>query len=1289
MKRKIPVCSRFRDDNSSPDARTWLAEQDYEPIAQPASQRSDLDIIERSALDGFFILAESEQTTDLVTTTISTMRLDIPSWQFWIDRGGTFTDIVARRSDGLLLTHKLLSENPDRYSDASLRGIRDILGLAPDGPLNDADILAVRMGTTVGTNALLERKGEPTVLAITRGFADALRIGYQNRPDIFALNIRRSEPLYQKVIEISGRIDAHGSELEPLDLDEAERCLGEAYREGFRSIAVVLMHAWRTPDHELELEKLARAIGFTQVSLSHRVNPAMKLVGRGDITVVDAYLSPVLRRYVDQVAAGLGIGPNDEIPRDRKRKLLFMQSNGGLADAHRFQGKDSILSGPASGIVGAVAVSRLAGFDRIVTFDMGGTSTDVAHYAGEFERSQETEIAGVRLRAPILNIHTVAAGGGSILHFDGLRFRVGPDSAGANPGPASYRRGGPLCVTDANVMVGKIRPEFFPKVFGPNGDQPLDTDIVRRRFRELAETVQSGIGQTLSPEEAAEGFIDVAVENMAAAIKKISVQRGHDLADYVLCCFGAAGGQHACKVAERLGISRIFLHPLAGVLSAYGMGLADYRVIKERSIVALLNDSAVPELHEALDDLEAEARAELSAQGVPPELIVAARTAMLRYDGTDTLFAVPFGASAEMRANFEERHRQRFGFIYPDKALLVDTASVELTGLTETVEEPECPLVLGALPEPVARVSMYSGRTHHDTPVYRRDDLKPGVSLRGPALLIEPNSTTIIEPGWRGEITARNHLILGADETTDGATPKSQAEPTEQRVDPARLEIFNRLFTSVAEDMGYTLQNTAHSVNIKERLDFSCALFDGQGGLVANAPHIPVHLGSMDESVKALIAGHGDRLRPGDVWLVNSPYHGGTHLPDITVVTPLFDDAGESVLFFLASRGHHADVGGITPGSMPPRSTSIDQEGILSAGLKIVENGQICEADIRTWLAAKPYPARDPDRNLADLRAQIAANVKGVQALRGILERYSLVAVQRYMGHVQDNAEEAVRRVIARLSDDEYRVTMDSGAVIRVVIRADTENRRAVIDFTGTSPQQPDNLNAPAAVSKAAVLYVFRTLVDDDIPLNAGCLRPLEIRIPEGSLLNPRYPAAVAAGNVETSQHVVDALYGVLGVLAASQGTMNNFTFGNAHFQYYETICGGAGAGAGFNGADAVHTHMTNSRITDPEVLEWRFPVLLETFAIRRDSGGEGLYKGGDGVIRKIRFLEPMTAGIVSGRRIRPPFGLHGGKPGACGQNLVIRSNGKQEILGSQAETDMAAGDLFVIETPGGGGYGS
>jgi 5-oxoprolinase (ATP-hydrolysing) len=1199
-------------------------------------------------------------------------------WQFWIDRGGTFTDIVARRSDGRLLTRKLLSDNPERYQDAALQGIREILGLPAGAPLTGAAIEAVRMGSTVGTNALLERKGEPTVLAITRGFGDALRIGYQNRPDIFALDIRRPEMLYRRVVEVAGRFDARGSELEPLDLPAAEKSFREAYRAGFRAIAVVLMHAWRVPDHELALERLALDIGFTQVSLSHRTSPAIRLIGRGDTTVVDAYLSPVLRRYVDRIAAGLGAGP----------RLLFMQSNGGLVEAQRFRGKDSILSGPAGGIVGAVATARLAGFERILTFDMGGTSTDVAHYAGELERSLETEVAGIRLRTPMLNIHTVAAGGGSILHYDGLRFRVGPDSAGANPGPACYRRGGPLCVTDANVMVGKLRPEFFPQVFGPDGDQPLDPDTVRRRFTDLAAAIGSATGRTVAPEAVAEGFLEVAVENMAAAIKKISVQRGYDPAGYVLCCFGAAGGQHACRVADRLGIGRIFLHPLAGVLSAYGMGLADYRVLKERAVVAVLDEALLAVLPEWLEALETDGRAELAEQGVSADRVLARSRLLVRYEGTDTGFAVAFGPLDEMRDAFEALHRQRFGFIYEDKRLLAETAEVELIGLSERAEEPVAPPSDGGRPKPVAVVPMFSGGEHHATPVFRREALRPGASLDGPAILIEPASTTIIEPGWQGKIDGRNHLLLSR--RRDSALPGAGSAPdADRRVNPVRLEIFNRLFMSVAEEMGYTLQNTAHSVNIKERLDFSCAVFDAAGQLVANAPHIPVHLGSMGESVQALIRSRSGEFRSGDVWLSNSPYHGGTHLPDITVITPLFDDAGGAVLFYLASRGHHADVGGIAPGSMPPHSVSIDQEGVLSDGLKIVEGGRMREAEVRAWLAAGLYPARNPEQNVADLRAQIAANEKGALGLRRMIEHHSLSTVRAYMGHVQDHAEEAVRRAVERLSGGTFEVTMDSGAVIRVAVAVDRASRRARVDFTGTSPQQPDNLNAPAAVCKAAVLYVFRTLVRDDIPLNAGCLRPLDIVIPEGSLLNPRHPAAVVAGNVETSQNIVDALYGALGVLAASQGTMNNFTFGNRCYQYYETICGGAGAGADFDGADAVHTHMTNSRITDPEVLEWRFPVLLESFAVRRGSGGAGLHRGGDGVVRRVRFLEPMTAGILSGRRIQPPFGLKGGAPGACGRNAVIRADGGIEELACRAETEMRAGDVFSIETPGGGGYGA
>jgi 5-oxoprolinase (ATP-hydrolysing) len=1202
------------------------------------------------------------------------------AWQFWIDRGGTFTDIVARRPDGGLVTHKLLSENPERYTDAALQGIRDLLGLAPEARLSDVAIQAVKMGTTVGTNALLERKGERTALVITRGFGDALRIGYQNRPAIFALDIRLPDALYERVIEVTERCDAQGNERVPLDTEAARAALQAAHDAGIRAVAVVLLHAWRTPDHELQLADIARTVGFTQISLSHQVSPLMKLVGRGDTTVVDAYLSPLLRRYVEQVAQGLKPpGPPAVCP---PPQLLFMQSHGGLIAAARFQGKDSVLSGPAGGIVGAVAVSRMAGFDKIITFDMGGTSTDVAHYAGEYERSFETEIAGVRLRAPMMNIHTVAAGGGSILHFDGLRYRVGPDSAGANPGPACYRRGGPLCVTDANVMVGKLSPELFPRVFGKRGDQALDRDTVRERFTRLAAEIHAATGAWRSPEQVAEGFLTIAVENMANAIKRISVRRGYDVAEYTLCCFGAAGGQHACKVADRLGMTRILLHPLAGVLSAYGMGLADFRLLKERALELPLDETGTGALDSHFSELEAVSRRDLLAQGVAEGRIEVVRRVHLRYEGTDTVLLVAFSDERSMLEQFVSAHRGRFGFVYEGKRLVVEAISVELIGAGERADDAESEILSHGQPTPVSAVEMYSAGRSHSTPVYVRETLKPGMRLQGPAIIIAPTSTTVIEPDWRGEVTRRDHLILTRAEPP-GRQPAVSARP-----DPVMLEVFNQLFMSIAEQMGYTLQNTAHSVNIKERLDFSCALFDQRGGLIANAPHIPVHLGSMGDSVRALIEAEHGSLRPGDVYLGNSPYRGGTHLPDITVVTPVFDGAGNDVLFYVASRGHHADVGGITPGSMPPYSTCIEEEGALCARLKAVDGGRFCETEIVRWLLAGPYPARNPQQNLADLRAQIAANEKGSRELRKMVEHYSLATVRAYMQHVQDNAEEAVRRVIGALRDGDFAYAMDEGAEIRVSIRMDRERRSARIDFTGTSAQQPNNLNAPAAVCRAAVLYVFRTLVNDDIPLNAGCLRPLEIVLPEGSLLNPHYPAAVVAGNVETSQYIVDALYGALGVLAASQGTMNNFTFGDARWQYYETICGGVGAGPDFDGCDAVHTHMTNSRITDPEVLEWRFPVLLEEFSIRRESGGAGRRRGGNGVVRKVRFLEAMTAAILSGHRRYPPFGLAGGQPGACGRNRVVREDGSVVELKGRDQIEISAGEVFVIETPGGGGFG-
>jgi 5-oxoprolinase (ATP-hydrolysing) len=1193
-------------------------------------------------------------------------------WQFWIDRGGTFTDIVAMSPEGNLFSRKQLSENPERYTDAALQGIRDILQ-CPEGEPLDGRIGSIKMGTTVGTNALLERKGEKVALAITRGLKDCLRIGYQNRPDIFALNIRLPEQLYQTVIEIDERIGADGEVLRPLDVDRVRMQLQEIYRMGLRALAIVLMHAWRYPEHERQVAEIAKQIGFTQISVSHEVSPLMKIVSRGDTTVVDAYLTPLLRRYVAQVAGGLG-GANGH-PR-----LLFMQSNGGLTEARAFQGKDSILSGPAGGIVGAVAVSKRAGFDKMIAFDMGGTSTDVAHYAGELERAFETEVAGVRMRAPMMSIHTIAAGGGSILHFDGIRYRVGPESAGANPGPACYRRGGPLTVTDANLMLGKL--PLFPAVFGAGGDLPPDADLVKQLFGELSARIEAESGDSRSPEQVAEGFLDIAIENMAAAIKKISVQKGYNIAEYALCCYGAAGGQHACKIADRLGMKTILLHPLAGVLSAYGMGLADFRVLKRQALEIPLETADDEALAGCLDDLERQGRWALQSQGLSDGQIRSERKLLLRFQGTDTALEVDFTDKPAMTGQFQRLYRQRFGFCYEQRPVLIETAMVECIGSETPGMDSRYFMPPQGDGKTALSTLLFSGGQWHETPVYRRENLIPDRAVPGPAIIIEPTSTLVIEPGWSGALQVNGDLILTRSQ------PVQRMFAAGTRADPVLLEIFNKLFMSIAEQMGFVLQNTAHSVNIKERLDFSCAVFDARGQLIANAPHIPVHLGSMGESVQALMAKHGGQWRPGDVYLLNSPYAGGTHLPDITVVKPVFTPDGSRLLFLTASRGHHADVGGVSPGSMPAGSRHIEEEGILSGGLKIVSEGRLLEPELRAWLGSGTYPARNPEQNLADLQAQIAANEKGAGELLNMVAHYTLPVVQAYMQYVQDNAEACVRAVLAKLPDGAFDYAMDNGAKIAVSIRVDRQQRRARIDFSGTSSQVPNNFNAPAAVCKAAVLYVFRTLVQDDIPLNAGCLKPLKIVIPEGSLLNPKPPAAVVAGNVETSQAIVDALYGALGVLAASQGTMNNFTFGNEHYQYYETVCGGAGAGKDFDGCSAVHTHMTNSRITDPEVLEWRFPVLLEEFSIRAGSGGHGLYRGGDGVTRSLRFLQPMTACILSSHRIIPPFGLDSGRPGMPGANIVIRSDGRAESLPGCAETIMAAGDVFRIETPGGGGFG-
>jgi 5-oxoprolinase (ATP-hydrolysing) len=1192
-------------------------------------------------------------------------------WEFWIDRGGTFTDIVARKPDGTLVTHKLLSENPERYRDAAVAGIREILGIgAEEAP--GARVSAVKMGTTVATNALLERKGERTALAITRGHADALRIGWQARPDIFARHIVLPDLLYSQVVEIDERVSAGGEVLTPLDEVKTRTDLKAVYDAGFRSVAIVLMHGWRFTDHEHRVGEIAREIGFDQVSVSHEVGALIKLVARGDTTVADAYLSPVLRRYVDQVADDLGPGAH----------LMFMQSNGGLTDARAFRGKDAILSGPAGGVVGMAATAKRAGFDRIIGFDMGGTSTDVSHYAGEFERSYETVTAGVRLRAPMMSIHTVAAGGGSICRFDGARFRVGPESAGATPGPACYRRGGPLSVTDCNLMLGKIDADFFPHVFGPNGDQPLDRAVVETKFAELAKEVEAADGGTRSRAEIAEGFLTIAVQNMAEAIKQISIERGYDVTRYTLVCFGGAGGQHACLVADALGMTRVMVHPLAGVLSAYGMGLADLRVLREAGVETPLTPESAKALTARVDALADEAEAALRAQNLPIRSVERLRRAQIKYDGVDTPIEVAFGAPDAMRQAFEALHLDRFGFITPETPLVVEALVAEAVGTAMGAESAPAPLPAPSKAEPVAHVRARMAGAEHDTPVFRREDLGAGAAIPGPAIIAEATATTVVEPGWRATLNPLGDLILERVE----ALPKRHAVGT--KADPVMLEVFNSLFMAIAEQMGVALQNTAYSVNIKERLDFSCALFDRHGALIANAPHIPVHLGSMGASVQTVMAERGATVRPGDVFMLNAPYNGGTHLPDVTVIAPAFLDGEDKPAFWVAARGHQADIGGITPGSMPSESRTVEEEGILIDNFLLVEQGRLREAETRALLGSGKWPARNPDQNLGDLKAQIAACAKGIAELKRMVAQFGRETVDAYMGHVQDNAEEQVRRVIDVLKDGQFAYELDNGAVIRVKISVDRKTRSAKVDFTGTSAQLDSNFNAPSAITRAATLYVFRTLVDDAIPLNDGCLKPIELIVPEGSMLNPRYPAAVVAGNVETSQVVVDTLYGALDALAASYGTMSNFTFGDDELQYYETICGGSGAGDGFDGTSAVQCHMTNSRLTDPEVLELRFPVLLEDFRIRKGSGGKGHWHGGDGVVRRVRFLRPMTAAVLSNRRRIPPFGLEGGAPGAVGVNRVERKNGTVEPLSGTATVDLAPGDAFVIETPGGGGFG-
>jgi 5-oxoprolinase (ATP-hydrolysing) len=1206
-------------------------------------------------------------------------------WEFFIDRGGTFTDVVGRKPDGTLIARKLLSENPGAYGDAAVKGIRDLLGLAEGAPFPPGVIGAVKMGTTVATNALLERRGERTLLVTTKGFGDAWRIGYQARPKIFAKNIEKPAMLFERVLEVDERARADGTIERAPDLDAIGQALSAARREGVGAVAIVLMHAYRFPQHEQLIAALARTLKFSHVAASHEISPLIKLVSRGDTTIADAYLSPILARYV--AAVGDALTPaaghsEDAIP------LMFMMSSGGLTAAKLFRGKDAILSGPAGGVVGMAQTGDAAGFARLIGFDMGGTSTDVSHFDGSYERTFEAEVAGVRMRAPMMQIHTVAAGGGSILHFDGARFRVGPDSAGANPGPTCYRRNGPLALTDANVMVGKLLPEFFPRIFGPGQDQSLDADAVREGFSRLAQAV----GGARSPEQVADGFITIAVENMANAIKKISVQRGYDVTRYALNCFGGAGGQHACLVADALGMTKVFIHSFSSLLSAYGMGLAEIRATREQAIEAPLGPAALDDLERIGSTLGAAARNEVLGQGVEAADILVEARAHIRYAGTDTALIVPAFSDqpreggkpdgARMKAAFEAAHQARFGFVDAAKDLVVEAVSVEAIGCGAKFTDPVSPLTSEPCPEPTRRVRLYSGGAWLDAGVFERTALKPGHVVPGPGIVIEPHQTVVIENGWQAQITANAHLVLTR------VLPLGRRQAVGTDADPVMLEVFNNLFMSIAEQMGVALQNTAYSVNIKERLDFSCAVFDAKGSLVANAPHMPVHLGSMDRAVETVIRENAGEINPGDVYAINAPYNGGTHLPDITVCTPVFDDAKREILFWVASRGHHADVGGLSPGSMSPRATTIAQEGVYIDNFKLVDRGVFREAELRQLLAGGDFPARNPQYNINDLKAQIAANEKGVHELRKMVGQFGLSVVRAYMGHVQDNAAESVRRVIDRLHEAAFSYEMDQGTRIAVKIKVDKNARTATVDFTGTSPQQADNFNAPEPVTRAAVLYVFRVMVDDDIPMNAGCLRPIRIIIPKRSMLSPEYPAAVVAGNVETSQAVTNCLFGALGALAAAQGTMNNLNFGDERYQYYETICSGAPAGPGFDGADAVHTHMTNTRLTDPEVLEFRYPVLLEDFNIRPHSGGRGRWYAGNGVSRTIRFLQRMHCTVLSGHRRIPPFGLAGGEAGQVGENWVRRRDGHLEKLQGCDETTIEADEAIIIKTPTGGGYG-
>ena len=1195
-------------------------------------------------------------------------------WQFWIDRGGTFTDIVARKPDGTILVDKLLSENFSMYKDAAIAGIKRILNLKNEDKIPTDQIASVKMGTTVATNALLERKGDRTLLLITKGFGDLLRIGYQNRPLLFDLNIQLPELLYDRVVEVSERLDAEGEIIKSLNENEVRTALKKAKIDGINSVAIAFMHSYINPNHENIIAEIAHEEKFDQISVSHKVSPLIKLIGRGDTTVVDAYLSPILRRYVNQVS--------EELEKNKSTKLMFMQSNGGLTDANLFQGKDALLSGPAGGVVSMVQTGKQAGYNKLIGFDMGGTSTDVCHFAGKYERSFETELAGVRIRAPMMQINTVAAGGGSILSFRDGRFQVGPESAGAIPGPASYGKDGPLTVTDCNVLLGKLHPEHFPNVFGKTGDKPLNVEIVRKKFLVLSKEISV---QTKKPEMdiifMAEGFLKIAVENMANAIKKISIQRGYDVTNYTMNCFGGAGGQHACHVADALGISKVLIHPYAGVLSAYGMGLAEIRSIREGHL-----EQNIEEIENAkvlINKLSLKANEDLKKQGIEKSSIKLVKRAFLHYQGSHQNLEINFDTIDKMRESFEQEHKKRFGFFVDGRTIFVEMITVEAIGKASEINKLSNISSQSKVAVPIAHKMMYVDKVVNSVPIYQRSDLKIEQQIIGPAIISEATGTNIIERGWLGSLDKYYNLILSRSEE------KKLEKGLGTSVDVVMLEVFNNLFMNIAEQMGATLANTAYSVNIKERLDFSCALFDNSGALVANAPHVPVHLGSMSEAIRTVIKLNKNNIFPGDVFVLNAPFNGGTHLPDVTVITPVFDKDGKQITFFVASRGHHADIGGKTPGSGPPDSKHIDEEGVLIDNFKMFDKGVFRESEIRKILSSGRYPCRNIEHNMADLAAQVAANNTGIVEINAMIEQFGIETVHSYMNHVQDNAEECIRNAIVNLKEGKYEYELDNGEFIRVRITINKIKREATIDFSGTAPKNPFNYNAPMAVCHAVILYVFRTLVGNNIPLNEGCFKPLNIIIPNNSMINAKYPSAVIAGNTEVSQLTCNALFGALGVIAGSQATMNNFIWGNDKIQNYETICGGTGAGPNFHGTSAVQTHMTNTRSTDPEILEARFPVRLEEYSIRKNSGGKGMFNGGDGVTRKLRFLEPMTVTTLCSHRKVQPFGLNGGEPGQCGKEWLEKKDGKFIRLEGNDSCEVKVNDLFVMETPGGGGYGS